>query len=96
MSFKITITSNETGEVLLHDNVKAILGGVVTSDGARGIVLTSCPVFEVAECANAAEEAVNAIKAHHPEVHLLVPAIRALTDRKVEDRSPKEAKDDAD
>lgn len=94
MSFKITITNNETGEVLVsHDNVRAILGGISLQDGARGIALTSCPIFDVAQCANAAEKAVNAIKAHHPELHLLVPAIRATASCEEIDRST-EAKDE--
>lgn len=89
MSFKITITNNETGEELVsHDNVKAIIGGISFPDGARGIILTSCSVLDVARGANAAEEAVQAIKAHHPELHLLLPAIHALSSREVEDRSP--------
>ena len=82
MSFKITITNNETGEELVsHDNVKAIIGGISLPDEARG--------------ANAAEEAVQAIKARHPKLHLLMPAIHALSSREVEDRST-EVKNDAD
>jgi hypothetical protein len=96
MSFKITITNNETGEVLVsHDNVGAILGGLALPDGARGIALTSCAIFDVARCANAAEKALHAIRQHHPELHLLEPAIRAAASCEEIDRST-EAKDDAD
>lgn len=80
MSFKITITNNETGEVLVsHDNVGAILGGISLPDGARGIALTSCAIFEVAQSANAAETALHSIRRHHPELFLLETAIRAAT-----------------
>lgn len=94
MSFKITITNSETGEVLVsHNNVGAILGGLALPDGARGIALTSCPIFDVAQCANAAEKALRAIRSHHPELFLLEPAIRATASREEIDRST-EAKDE--
>lgn len=96
MSFKITITNNKTGEVLVsHDNVGAILGGISLPDGARGIALTSCDLFDVARCANAAETALHSIRRHHPELLLLEPAIREASTCEEIDRST-EAKDDAD
>lgn len=96
MSFKITITNNATGEVLVsHDNVGAILGGISLPDGARGIALTSCPILEVAQSVNAAETALHSVRRHHPELFLLEGAIRELSTCEEIDRST-EAKEDAD
>ena len=96
MSFKITITNNKTGEVLVsHSNVDAILGGIALSGGARGIALADCNSIVLAQGIASAEKAISMIKNDNPELVVLAAAIHAMSHPEAIDRST-EVKNDAD
>ena len=91
MSYKITITNNKTGEVLVsHSNVEAILGGIALSDGARGIALADCDSIGVAQGIVSAEKAILMIKNDNPELVVLTAAIHSMAHPEAIDRSTEE------
>ena len=62
--FHITITDNATGEVMIDEEVCAIVGGVTVGKGhSKAIGLTACSPFEIAEALVDAEEVVSALYA---------------------------------
>lgn len=96
MSYKITITNNKTGEVLVsHDNVGAILGGISIPGGARGIALADCDPFDLAQGIASAEKAITMIKEDNPELIFLATVIHSMSHCEGIDRST-EVEDAAD
>lgn len=69
MSYKITITNNETGAVLVNDeNAVAIIGAIGNEKGARSIVFTVCDAISLNNAILATENVISKIKRKFPEI----------------------------
>ena len=63
MSFKITITDNKNGEVILNEkNAVAIIGAVTTKEKTSGLGYTKCNAFEIIEAICGAESVISKLK----------------------------------
>ena len=72
MSFKITITDNTDGKVLVNEeNAIAIIGAIANGKNIRNIGFISCNAVNLEKTINEAEEVISKIKNEHPEVEVL-------------------------
>ena len=62
MKLHITITDNETGNVIHEADTNAVIAGCKTEEGAAAICSVKCDDIELASAIFAAEEAIRAIK----------------------------------
>lgn len=63
MSYKVTITNNETGEVLVNEeNAVAIVGAIGNEQGTRSIVFTDCDAISLGDAISAAEYVISKLK----------------------------------
>lgn len=83
MPFHFVLTDNETGEVIHDIDICAIIGGFA-AEGGRSctMALTKCNIFSFASAMRDAEEAVETMKANHPELALLMQIAKM---REIED-----------
>ena len=69
MSYKITITNNKTGEIIVdNDNVVAIVGTIADEENIGQMWFTSCDQFVLARAIQEAEDVISKIKREVPEV----------------------------
>jgi hypothetical protein len=61
-TFHINIVDNETNEVVFDTDIRALIGGVKTEDGAQGLVLASCNDLELARAIVAAEHSTKTVR----------------------------------
>ena len=59
--FHVTITDNETGEVIHDKDTTAIIGGFENGDKTTMLVFTDCNFVDIACTLTAAKQAINAI-----------------------------------
>ena len=72
MSFKITITNNENGEVLLDDeNAVAIIGAVVNGEHTAVLGYTNCQGNDLMNAVMGVDQARDAILDNNPMAKLL-------------------------
>ena len=57
--FHITITDNETGEVLVDQDTSAIIGALDNDESTRNIAYTCCNTIDLAATAAGAKQAAN-------------------------------------
>lgn len=74
MSFKITITNNETGEILVNNENAVAIVGAITDYGeiTREIGFTCCNALNLASVVHGAESVISQIKRESPEVEFLL------------------------
>ena len=69
MSYKITITNNKTGEILVdNDNAVAIVGAIADEENVGQMWFTSCNPLTLAKVIQGAEDVISQIKRELPEV----------------------------
>ena len=69
MSYKITITNNKTGEIIVdNDNVVAIVGTIADEEDVGQMWFSSCNQFILARVIQEAEDIISKIKRELPEV----------------------------
>ena len=67
MSYKITITNNETGAVLVNEeNAVAIIGAIGNEQGTRSIGFTACDAISLRDAISAADGIISKIKREFP------------------------------
>ena len=72
MSYKIIITDNETGEVLVNENkAKAIVGAYVNGESTGRMGFTKCNAMDLEEVISGAESVAEKLKSKHPFVAIL-------------------------
>lgn len=79
MKFHLTITNNETGEIIRDVDTNAILAGIHTEKGACALVLTECSGADLIPTIHAAKGAVKTCIDDAP----LLAAFVALTEGKM-------------
>lgn len=82
MPYHLTITDNETGEVMLDTDSYAIIGSVGVENGASSVGFTNCDIYELAVAVQAAEGAVAEVKRGEPKLRMLVRLHRRLSARR--------------
>ena len=69
MSYKITITNNETGKILVdNDNAVAIVGAISDEEEVGQMWFSGCNRFVLARVIQEAEDIISKIKRELPEV----------------------------
>ena len=80
MSYKVTITNNKNGEVLVNEeNAVAIVGAVAIKQYIATIGFTDCNTLYLANAILAAETVISEIKNEVPAVDLLLQ-LKAMED----------------
>ena len=83
MSFKVTITNNETGAVLVNEeNAVAIVGAIGNGQCTHSIGLTACDAISLGDAISAAEDVISQLKTD-PRVKLVLE-LKALMDKEME------------
>ena len=74
MSYKITITNNETGEILVNKENAVAIVGAITDDGeiTREIGFVNCNALNLAGAVIGAESVISQIKRESPELEVLL------------------------
>lgn len=73
MSYKVTITDNETGEVLVNEeNAVAIVGAIGNEQGTRSIGFTACDAISLGDAIMMAEKIISKIKNEVPIIESLL------------------------
>lgn len=81
MSYKITITNNKNGEVMVNEeNAVAIVGAVVNKQNIAKIGFTDCNTLHLANAILGAEAVISEIKNEEPSVDLLL-RLKAMEDK---------------
>ena len=82
MSFKVTITNNETGAVLVNEeNAVAIVGAIGNGQGNRSIGFTACDAISIGSAISEAEDVISQLKTD-PRVKLVLE-LKALMDKEM-------------
>ena len=69
MSYKITVTNNETGEIVVYnENAVAIIGAITDENKTSCILFTYCDVPNLACTVDGAESVISRIKREVPEI----------------------------
>lgn len=80
MSFKVTITNNKNGEVIVNEeNAVAIIGAIGNEEGTHSIGLTACDAISLGDAILAAEDVISQLKTD-PRVKLVLE-LKALMDK---------------
>lgn len=81
MSYKITITNNKNGEVLINEeNAVAIVGAVTNKQETAKFGFTDCNTLHLANAILVAETVISEIKNEVPAVDLLLQ-LKAMDDK---------------
>ena len=73
MNYKITITNNETGEILMdNENAVAIVGAITDEEKTMEIGFINCNALNLAGAVIGAESVISQIKRESPEVEVLL------------------------
>ena len=81
MSYKVTITDNETGEVLVNEeNAVVIVGAIGNEQGTRSIGFTACDAISLGDAISMAENIISKIKNAVPIVDVLLQS-KAMEDK---------------
>lgn len=72
MSFKITITNNENGAVLVNEeNAVAIIGAFAMENGTAQMGFCACNAFDICRTINAAKKSIRNVEAADPKLSAL-------------------------
>ena len=71
MKYHITITNNETGEIVHDYDTSAVIGGISLKEGVAAIGLTACPSLVTALTIDGAQIAINKIRDDNPKVAMM-------------------------
>ena len=81
MSYKVTITNNETGAILVNEeNAVAIVGALANKQNIAKIGFTDCNTLHLANAILGAEAVISKIKNEAPAVDLLLQ-LKAMEDK---------------
>lgn len=70
--FHITITDNETGEVIHDSDVIAILGALhFGEDNTSGITLSNCGVMSLAQAVDTVKKVIEGLYDENPELKII-------------------------
>lgn len=84
MSYKVTITNNETGEVLINEeNAVAIVGAIGNEIGTHSIGFTACNAISIGNAILAAEDIISQLKTE-PGIKLVLELIAPMDKEKGE------------
>ena len=76
MSYKITITNNKTGEIIVDNgNVVAIVGAIADEENIWQMCFTSCNPFVLARVIQEIECVISKIKRKSPDIDTLLRLI---------------------
>ena len=85
MNFKITVTNNENGEVLVNEeNAVAIIGAIESEQGTRGMGFISCDVISLGRAILAAENVISRTKRKFPEVDAPLRLMKIMEEKEDE------------
>ena len=85
MKFKVTITNNETGAVLVNEeNAVAIIGAIESKQGTREIGFVSCGVISLGKAIFAAEDVISQAKRKWPEVDASLRLMKIMEEEEYE------------
>ena len=85
MSYNITIIGNNTKEVLLDQEVKAVIGAVVVDDKlTQGMVCAHCGPLDLARAVQGAEASIKDLRRRKPKLALAEMILSITTDTKEE------------
>ena len=72
MSFKIVITDNDNGKVLVNEeNAVAILGSFTTEENTAQIGFCKCNAVKLANAVHGANKVIQEIKNENPELEMI-------------------------
>ena len=81
MSYKVTITNNENGKVLVDDeNAVAIVGAIGNVQGTCSIGFIDCDAISLRDAISEAEDIISKIKNEVPAVDVLLQ-LKAMADK---------------
>ena len=84
MSYKITITDNKTGEILVdNDNAVAIVGAIADEENIGQMWFIRCNPFVLARVIQEIEDVISKIKRKFPEVDTLLRLIETTGEKGV-------------
>ena len=84
MSYKITITDNKTGEILVdNDNAVAIVGAIADEENIGQMWFIRCNQFVLARVIQEIEDVISKIKRKFPEVDTLLRLIETTGEKGV-------------
>ena len=84
MSYKITITNNKTGEIIVDNgNVVAIVGAIADEENIGQMWLTSCNPFVLARVIQEIECVISKIKRESPDIDTLLRLIETTGEKGV-------------
>ena len=79
MSFKITITNNDDGEVIVNEeNAVAIIGAVTTNEHTTCLAYTKCNLIDLFNAIAGTDKAKESILADKPMLKVLFAAQKEL------------------
>ena len=86
MSYKITITNNKTGEIIVDNgNVVAIVGAIADEENIGQMCFTSCNPFVLARVIQEIEDVISKIKRELPDVDILLRHMEITGETDVEE-----------
>ena len=85
MNFKITVTNNENGEVLVNEeNAVAIIGAIKSEQGTHAMGFISCDVISLGGAILAAEDVISQTKRKFPEVDASLRLMKIMEKKEYE------------
>lgn len=82
MSFKIQITNNENGEVLVNEeNAVAIIGGYSTEKCSAEIAFVSCSTLPLCNAITSAKKTINRVQNTDKRISLALELIELLKEK---------------
>ena len=81
MKFHITVTNNETGEVLHDTDACAIIAGINEGEESAVLTMTDCGPIDLAQTLSVTNSAVERVARNHPEIKALAELLPLLAKR---------------
>jgi predicted transcriptional regulator len=80
MKFHITITNNETNEIIADHDTDAIVGAFRRDDGIQGVAAVCCNPLELASTVETVRDVLGGIEERDPELKQLTKIVRMIGD----------------
>ena len=80
MKFHITITNNETNEIMADHDTNAIIGAFRRDDGIQGVAAICCNPLELATTVETVRNVLGEVEESNPELKQLTEIVRMVGD----------------
>ena len=80
MKFHITITNNETNEIMADHDTDAIIGAFRRDDGVQGVAAVCCNPLELASTVKTVRDVLGEVEESNPELKQLAEIVRMVGD----------------